>query len=122
MNQKQYRRRVVLFATILCLLATVAHGQRADKKAKKEFVFKGKVVKVDANAKTVVVINDYIPGWTKAVTGIYTVDNPEVLKTLEPGDRVSARVYEGNFKVLYELKLVPPEDLHAQFPQKKYKE
>ena len=65
-----------------------SHGRtrpRADKKAKKEFVFKGKVVKVDANAKTVVVINDYIPGWTKAVTGIYTVDNPEVLKTLEPG-------------------------------------
>ena len=53
---------------------------------------------------------------------IPTSFNPEVLKTLEPGDRVSARVYEGNFKVLYELKLVPPEDLHAQFPQKKYKE
>jgi hypothetical protein len=122
MNRKQYRRYVVLFATLLCLVPVVAYGQRADKKAKQEFVFKGKVVKVDANAKTVTVLNDYIPGWTQSVSGTYTVDNPEVLKTLEPGDRVTAKVYEGNFKVLYELKLVPPDDLPAQLPGKKYKE
>jgi hypothetical protein len=122
MNPNQSQRIVILFAAILCLATAVGYGQRVDKNAKKEFVFKGKVVKVDANAKTVTVVNDYIPGWTNSVSGTYNLDNPEALKTLEPGDRVTAKVYEGNFKVLYELRLVPPEDLPAQFPRKKFKE
>jgi hypothetical protein len=39
------------------------------------------------------------------MTATYTVDNPEVLKTLTPGDRVTARVVEGNFKVLYDVRV-----------------
>jgi hypothetical protein len=38
----------------------------------------------------------------------YTVDNPEVLKTVKPGDQVTAKVYEGDFKTLYDLKVAPP--------------
>ncbi len=48
----------------------------------------------------------------------YKVDNPEVLKTVKPGDRVTAKVYEGDFKVLYELRVVPPEDTPVFFPKK----
>jgi Cu/Ag efflux protein CusF len=124
MNKKQCRRCVVLFATILCLTA-VANAQRADKKGKKEpppfavaFVFKGIVEQLDANAKWVTVTNENIPGWLNYKKMTYKVDNPEVLKTVKPGDRVTAKVYEGDFKVLYELTVVPPEDTPVFFPKK----
>ena len=125
MNKKQCRRCLVLFATILCLTA-VAYGQghatytqeRWNKIWKKEFVFKGLVEKVDANAKWVTVTNENIPGWQKYKTMTYKVDNPEVLKTVKPGDRVTAKVYEADFKVLYELRVVPPEDTPVFFPKK----
>jgi len=124
MNKQQCRRCVVLFATILCLTA-VAYGQRADKKGKKEpppfsvaFVFKGIIEQVDANAKRVTVTNENIPGWQNYKKMTYKVDNPEVLKTVKPGDRVTAKVYEGDFKVLYELRVVPPEDTPVFFPKK----
>ena len=117
MNEKQYCRCLVLFAAILCLMTIVAYGQ-TDKKSKKEFVFKGIVEKVDANAKWVTVTNENIPGWLNVITRTYKVDNPEVLKTISPGDRVTAKVYEGDFKVLYDLEVVPPEDTPAFFPRK----
>ena len=91
-------------------MTTVAYGQRTDSRSKKEFVFKGIVEKVDANAKWVTVTNENIPGWLNVITRTYKVDNPEVLKAISPGDRVTAKVYEGEFKVLYELRVVPPED------------
>ena len=97
--------------TFLCLLAAAAYGQQANKRGKKEFVLKGTVVKVDTNAKTVVVNNEYLPGWRNSFKGTYTVSDSEVLRTLEPGDHVTAKVYGGDFKTLYELRLVPPEDL-----------
>jgi hypothetical protein len=118
-NKKLYRC-VVMVVTILCMLAAVANGQQASKKAKREFAFKGKVVKVDANAKTVTVNNDYLPGWRNSYIGTYTVNNREVLMIVEPGDQVTARVYEGNFKVLYDLRVIPPEDLPVYVPKKKF--
>ena len=124
MKKKQCRRCVVLFATIICLTA-VAYGQRADKKGKKEpppfavaFVFKGIVEQVDANGKWVTVTNENIPGWQNYKKMTYKVDNPEVLKIVKPGDRVIAKVYEGDFKMLYELRVVPPEDTPVFSPKK----
>ena len=128
MNTKQYGRCIVLFATILCLGTAVMYGQRAgrkradgkewNRKVKKEFVFKGKVEKVDAKAKTVVVTNEAIPGWRLSMTMTYTVDDPKVLTTLRPGDLVMAKVYEREFNVLYGLEIVPPEDTPVFFPKK----
>jgi Cu/Ag efflux protein CusF len=111
MNKTQSLRRGLAFATVLFVLAAAAYGQQATKSAKKEFVLKGTVVKVDTNATTVVVNNEYLPGWRDSFTGTYTVSDSEVLRTLEPGDHVTAKVYEGDFKALYDLRLVPPEDL-----------
>jgi len=108
MNNQKFGRSIVLAATILCLLVAAASGQQADKKGKKEFQFKGKVEKVDPNAKTILVNNENIPGWMSSMSMSYTVDNPEVLKTVKPGDQVTAKVYEGDFKTLYDLKVAPP--------------
>jgi Copper binding periplasmic protein CusF len=91
---------------------------KADNRGKKEFLLRGTVVKVDTKAKTVVVDNEYLPGWRNSYTGAYTVNDPEVLRTLEPGDHVTAKVYEGDFKTLYDVRLVPPEDLPVNKPVK----
>jgi len=48
----------------------------------------------------------------------YRVNHPEVLRNVVPGDRVRATVFEGDFKVLYDLKVVPPEDIPIVLPRK----
>jgi protein SCO1 len=108
MNKKRYALYVALAATILSLFVSAAYGRQGDKSGKKEFVFKGKVDKVDPNAKSISVNNESIPGWMNSMTMTYTVDKPEVLKNVKPGDQITAKVYEGDFKVLYDLKVVPP--------------
>ena len=107
MSKNRYSRCVAIAATILCLFVALANGQQGDKKGKKEYEFKGKVEKVDPNAKSISVNNENIPGWMSSMTMSYTVDKPEVLKNVKPGDQVTAKVYEGDFKVLYDLKVVP---------------
>jgi hypothetical protein len=121
MNKKPQRRRIVLWVTILCLLSAGANGKQAAKKGKKEFAFAGKIQAVDQKAKTVVVTNERIPGWSFSTTKAYTVDNPEVLQNVTPGDRVTAKVYEGDLKVLYDLRVVPPDDIPAYFGRKERK-
>ncbi|PWT77891.1 MAG: hypothetical protein C5B58_16080 [Acidobacteria bacterium] len=120
-NQKQLRRRVVLWLTVLCLLSTVAYGRQAAKNGKKEFVFTGKVESIDQKAKTLLVTNDGIPGWSFLTTTACTVDKPEVLRTVTPGDRVTAKVYEGDSKVLYHLRVVPPDDIPVFLGRKELK-
>jgi len=111
----------VLLATTFCFLTAAAYGQRADKKGNREFVFRGVVESVDSNARWVSVTNENIPGWLEPVKMTYKVDNPEVLKTVQPGDHVTAKVYAGDFRVLYEFRAVPPEDTPVFFPKRKLK-
>jgi Cu/Ag efflux protein CusF len=136
MNKKQCRRCVVMFATSLWLLAAVAYGQQVYNQGKvfvvdgwkKDFLLKGIIENVDVNTNWVTVTHENIPSWTNSIfnygltaskiTMTYKVDNPEVLKTVKPGDRVTAKVFEGDFKVLYDLKVVPPEDTPVLFPKK----
>jgi Cu/Ag efflux protein CusF len=70
-------RRVLstFVAGVLCvgLAAPLAVAQE---KGKKEYVFKGKVEKVDQDAKKLTVANENIPGWMMAMTMSYSVDNP----------------------------------------------
>jgi len=97
---------MVLAGVMLALLLPLAYGQQAGKAGKKEFVFKGKVEKVDANAKTVTVNNEKVDGWMNSMTMSYSVDKPDVLKTVKPGDQITAKVYEGDFKTLYSVEVV----------------
>jgi len=104
MHKTNYVRFTVV-AAILCLLLPLAYGQ-ADKAGKKEFTFKGQVEKVDA--KSVTVKNESVPGWMNSMSMSYSVDKPDVLKTVKPGDQITAKVYEGDFKTLYGLQVVAP--------------
>ncbi len=107
MNKLHQGRWIVFVATMICLPVMLAYGQQDGKGGKKEFTFHGKVEKVDATAKTLAVNNEAIPGWMSSMTMTYTVDKPDVLKNIKAGDQISAKVYDGDFKTLYEVKVVP---------------
>ena len=72
-----------------------------------EFAFTGTVQGVDARARTISVLNDDVPGWMGSMTMTYSTDQPAVLETLETGDRITARVYAGDFRTLYGVEAAP---------------
>jgi Cu/Ag efflux protein CusF len=94
-------------AGLLCV-GLAAPAASAQDKARKEFAFKGKVEKVDQDAKKLTVANEDIPGWMMAMSMSYGVDKDSVLKEVKAGDQITATVYEGDFKTLYNVKVVPP--------------
>ena len=104
------RPRQTRFATSLgavlgvLLLVFVAHAQPKGK----SFPFKGKVEKVDAKAKTLTVNGESVQGWMSAMTMTYSADKEDVLTQVKAGDEITAKVYEGDFKTLYEVQVVPP--------------
>lgn len=102
------RRRFVLLAGVL-MCALVAVPSMAQQSGKKAYVFKGKVEKIDEKTKMLTVANEDVPGWMMAMTMAYGVDKDAVLKQVKVGDQITATVYDGDFKTLYNVKVVPPE-------------
>jgi Cu/Ag efflux protein CusF len=100
------KRLLIITGTVLCLFLSTAIAQQ--NAGKKQYVFHGKVEKVDPNAKRLTVANEKIEGWMNAMTMAYKVDKEEVLKTLKPGDQITATVYDGDFATLYNVKVEPP--------------
>jgi Cu/Ag efflux protein CusF len=99
-------RLMIVVGTALCLFLSAAIAQQ--KNIKKEYVFHGKVEKIDVNAKRLTVANEKGEGWMGAMTMAYKVDKDDVLKTLKPGDQITATVYDGDFATLYNIKVAPP--------------
>ena len=95
-------RTLALFLGLTCILAPFASAQQA---AKKSYVFKGKVESVGARSLTVA--GEKTEGWMEAMTMMYVVDKPEVLKTIKAGDQIRATVYDGD-TMLHDVKVVPP--------------
>src|SRR5215475_15345067 len=110
----------LLLGVVLGLFVSSAYAQQEKKPAgKKEYTFRGKVEKIDVNAKTFVVNGQKVEGWMDAMTMTYAPDKADVLKNLKVGDEITAKVYEGDFRTLYDVKVVPPSGDAKAAPAKK---
>ena len=95
---------------LLFLLIWPAYGQQDGKKS---YTFRGKVEQVDANAKRLTISAEKVEGWMDAMTMAYAVDQPEIVVTrVKPGDRITAKVYDGD-STLYEVQVIPPNNVIA---------
>jgi cobalt-zinc-cadmium efflux system outer membrane protein len=70
-------------------------------------VFRGKVIQVSVENKTLTVLNEPIEGWMGSMTMGFPVENSEVLATIHPDDQITATVYDGDF-TLHNVALVTP--------------
>jgi Cu/Ag efflux protein CusF len=109
MNATRRNLFMMSAGVLLCALLAAPTAACAQENGKKAYVFKGKVEKVDEKAKMLTVANENIPGWMPAMTMPYGVDTDTVLKEVKAGDQITATVYDGDFKTLHNVKVVPPE-------------
>ena len=118
----KYVRFALLTGITIGLLLSCGYGQEkknAPAGAKKEHTFRGKVEKIDANAKTLTVNGQKVEGWMDAMTMVYVPDKEDVLKRVKVGDEITAKVYDGDFRTLHEVQIVPPKADTKSAPAKK---
>ncbi len=72
---------------------------------KKEFVLRGKVESFDAAAGTMSVNHENVDGWMAAMTMTYKPDKPAIFERIKAGDQITAKVYEGDFAMLYDIQI-----------------
>ncbi len=98
---KLLNRMTTIFAVSI-MAAALCLGQGSGKKA---LMFHGKVEGVNTADGSLKVDGEKTDGWMDAMTMDYKVDNPAVLKTVKPGDKIVATVYEGDM-VLHKVQVV----------------
>jgi len=92
------------------VLADHGAAPLAQQAGKKEHTFRGKIEKVDEKAKTLTVNGENVEGWMPAMTMTYALDKEETIKKVKVGDQITAKVYDGDFKVLHDVEVVPPKE------------
>jgi len=110
------RKTWMLGAMILCLLLSCGYAEqnKTAPAGKKQFNFKGKVEKVDVGNKTLAVKNEKVEGWMDSMTMNYVPDKEDALKRVKVGDEITAKVYDGDYRTLYDIQVVTkPADTKA---------
>jgi Cu/Ag efflux protein CusF len=100
--------RARMSCIVAMLLAAFATAPQAQQAGRKEHTFRGKIEKVDEKAKTLTVNGENVEGWMPAMTMTYALDKEETIKKVKVGDQITAKVYDGDFKVLHDVEVVPP--------------
>src|SRR5882757_8878661 len=95
---------------LVCLLCSLADAQQGDRKV---YTLRGTVEEVNASTKKLKVANEPIPGGMGAMSMSYSVDKPDTLTRLKPGDRISAKFREGDL-TLYEIEVMEPKAASGQ--------
>jgi Cu/Ag efflux protein CusF len=108
-------KRIVILAMMMGLLVVCAYAQTA----KKEHVFSGKIEKIDVAAKTFTVNGEKVEGWMDKMTMVYVPDKEDVLKKVKVGDQITAKVFDGDFRTLHDVQVVPPKPADAAKDAKK---
>ena len=102
--KSQHARFLVVIGVMLALSLSTVSAQQT---GKKEHTFRGKVQKVDAKAKTLTVDGENVEGWMSAMTMRYPVDKEDVINKVKTGDQITAKVYDGDFKTLHDVQVIP---------------
>jgi Cu/Ag efflux protein CusF len=71
----------------------------------KVHTFRGTVEKIDGTTGMMTVSGENVPGWMGPMTMNYRVEKPENA-TIKVGDHISAKVYDGDFTTLHEVRVV----------------
>ena len=104
-------KRILMLGMIIGLLVSSGYAQQnktAPAGAKKEHIFNGKVEKIDMTAKTFTINGEKVEGWMDKMTMVYVPDKEDVLKKLKVGDQITAKVMDGDFRVLHDVQVVAP--------------
>ena len=96
---------IAFWSVMFCFFAFSVDAQQNGEKA---YALRGKVQQVDAGAKRITVSSEPIAGWMGTMTMGYGVDKEEVLNRVKAGDRITAKIYDGDF-TLYDLQVLPRE-------------
>jgi cobalt-zinc-cadmium efflux system outer membrane protein len=94
------------FASPLVMLCSLMSPGHAQNSGKKEYAFRGTVEQVNPNTKRLTINNEPIEGWMGAMTMAFAVSDEAVFQRVKVGDRITARVYEGDF-TLYDVQVIP---------------
>jgi Cu/Ag efflux protein CusF len=107
----------VLFVGTVMLCLSMACGQYSSKpavpekaappphSAKTEHAFTGTVEALDPDMKMLKVAGDDVPGWMGAMTMVYKVNDASVFDRVKAGDRITAKVYDGDYEMLYDVQV-----------------
>ncbi|HWF10124.1 MAG TPA: copper-binding protein [Bryobacteraceae bacterium] len=94
--------RWIAVSMLACLMAAAGWAQAPA--GRKSYTFHGKVEAVAADGLTV--NGEKVEGWMDAMTMKYKVDDPKILKTVKPGDQITATVYQGDMS-LHKVQVAP---------------
>jgi Cu/Ag efflux protein CusF len=104
---KVFGMRFLAAVALLCLLAAAGFAQANAKK--KSYTLHGKIEAVKGSEKRVTVKHDKIEGYMGAMTMDYKVDDDAMLNKLQPGDEITATLYEDDY-TLYDIRLTRIDD------------
>jgi len=114
----QRAHRLIRLGLVCLLVAPLT--LRAQQSGKKEHAFRGTVASVDVKAKTVTVNGENVAGWMAPMTMTFRVDMPDVLNQLQPGDQIIATVYDGDFNMLYGVRVAARAAVKDDLPPLSY--